>query len=82
MVRLTNLLRQAEFQVLCFCLGLILFNWHFLSVSFLVQPQYAFIWFFLIWAVAIFALFLISRAVATSKVIPGKDRGYPCSTPE
>ncbi len=78
MERSARLLRQIEFQVLCFCFGLVLFNWPLLGMSWLERPQCAFIWLFLLWAILIFLLFLIGRA-EVSNTAPVEGSNDQCS---
>ena len=61
MKRLRNLLRQAEFQTLLFILGFALLNWPFLGIFRSKQPEALLVYLYLLWAIAVFLLFLVSR---------------------
>lgn len=60
--RSSNFLKQPAVQALLFCLGFILFNWPFLRIFQLKQPEVMFLYLFLIWAIAILLLFLLGRS--------------------
>ncbi|MDR3557708.1 MAG: hypothetical protein P4L55_23370 [Syntrophobacteraceae bacterium] len=79
MERPANLLRQFDFQVLWFFLGLMLLNWPIVDMSWLEQPRSAYIWLFLVWAYLIFVLFLIGRSSIRNNP-PLQQGNEPCST--
>jgi hypothetical protein len=59
--RLRNLLRQSEFHTLLFILGFALLNWPFLGIFRLKRPEVLLVYLYVLWAVGIFLLFLVSR---------------------
>ncbi len=64
--RSSNFLKQPAVQALLFCLGFILFNWPFLGIFQLKQPEVMFLYLFLIWAIAILLLFLLGRSYSSA----------------
>jgi hypothetical protein len=59
--RIRNLLRHAEFHVLLFAFGFALLNWPFLGIFRLKRPEVLLIYIYVLWAIGIFLLFLLSR---------------------
>lgn len=59
---ISNLFRKQGFHFLLFCLGIILFNWPFLSIAEETHGNFLFIYLFLVWAVIIFLSFSIARS--------------------
>jgi hypothetical protein len=59
--RIRNLLRQSEFHTLLFILGFALLNWPFLGIFRLKRPEVLLVYVYVLWAVGIFLLFLVSR---------------------
>jgi len=56
-------MRQREFHVVVFCLGLLLFSWPVVSASNLERISSTFIYLFLCWALVLVLQFLISRCL-------------------
>lgn len=61
-----RLLRQTELHVLFFALGFVSLNWPILSIFHGKNPADIFTYFFVIWALVIVMLALISWACGTS----------------
>ena len=62
MKRFSHLLRQPEFHLFLFCLGLVLLNWPFLAIFQGRAPELLFVYLLSVWAIAVILLFLIARA--------------------
>ena len=67
MQRLRQLLGQREFQVIAFCVSLLLFSWPLVSWSDLQHIDRAFFYLFTCWTLVILLQFLISRCVDSSE---------------
>lgn len=72
-MRLVQLLRQPEFQIFLFCLLFLLLNWPFLAISANSGLTGIFMYLFVLWALSIFLLFLIQRALKGEASVKGKD---------
>ncbi len=59
--RFRNLLRQSEFHVLLFAFGFMLLNWPFLAIFRAKPPAALLIYLYVLWAIAILLLYLVSR---------------------
>jgi len=59
--RFRNLLRQSEFHVLLFAFGFILLNWPFLAIFRAKPPADLLIYLYVLWAMAILLLYLVSK---------------------
>jgi hypothetical protein len=73
MRRFSYLLRQPEFHLFLFCLGLILLNWPFLAIFQGRPPEFLFVYLLSVWAIAVLVLFLIARA-CLSKTVSDHDQ--------
>jgi hypothetical protein len=60
--RIRNLLRQSEFHTLLFIFGFALLNWPFLGIFRLKRAEVLLIYLYVLWAIGIFLLFLVSRS--------------------
>jgi hypothetical protein len=66
MKRIGALFARHEFQVLVFCLSLVLFSWPLVSSSDLDRITSMFVYLFVGWTVIIFLQFLISKVLTPS----------------
>ncbi len=66
MKRIGALFARHEFQVLVFCLSLVLFSWPLVSSSDLDRINSMFVYLFVGWTVIIFLQFLISKVLTPS----------------
>ena len=66
MKRIGALFDRHEFQVLVFCLSLVLFSWPLVSSSDLDRITSMFVYLFVGWTVIIFLQFLISKVLTPS----------------
>lgn len=66
MKRFGNLLRQAEFHVLLFFIGFTLLNWPVLGIFRFSRPEALLAYVYVLWAIAILLLFLVSRIAKES----------------
>lgn len=66
MKRIGALFARYEFQVLVFCLSLVLFSWPLVSSSDLDRITSMFVYLFVGWTVIIFLQFLISKVLTPS----------------
>jgi hypothetical protein len=66
MKRIGDLFARHEFQVLVFCLSLVLFSWPLVSSSDLDRITSMFVYLFVGWTVIIFLQFLISKVLTPS----------------
>ncbi len=66
MKRIGALFARHEFQVLVFCLSLVLFSWPLVSSSDLDRISSIFVYLFVGWTVIIFLQFLISKVLTPS----------------
>jgi hypothetical protein len=66
MKRIGALFARHEFQVLVFCLSLVLFSWPLVSSSDLDRISSMFVYLFVGWTVIIFLQFLISKVLTPS----------------
>ncbi len=66
MKRIGALFARHEFQVLVFCLSLVLFSWPLVSSSDLDRITSMFVYLFVGWTVIIFLQFLISKVLTAS----------------
>ena len=73
MKRLRNPLRQSEFHGLLFFLGFALLNWPFLGILRLKRPEVLLAYLYVVWGIAIFLLFLVSR-IGTDSDSGGNDK--------
>jgi hypothetical protein len=74
MKRLNHLLRQPEFQVFLFCLGLVLLNWPFLAIFQGKRPEALFLYLLLVWTIAVVILFLIARSCRSETILDTDKR--------
>ena len=74
MRRFSHLLRQPEFHLFLFCLGLILLNWPFLAIFQGRAPELLFVYLLSVWAIAVILLFLIARACRSRAVLDHDHR--------
>lgn len=70
---LNRLLRQTELHVLLFALGFVSLNQPILSIFHGKNPEDIFTYFFVIWALVIVMLALMSRACRTSATEDDED---------
>lgn len=63
MGRIKDLFRQKDFHVLLFHLCLVLFGWPIVSFDSLERVRAMFVYLFVVWALVIFLLFIVSRSV-------------------
>ena len=73
MKRLRNLLRQSEFHTLLFFFGFALLNWPFLGMFRFKRPEALLAYIYILWAIAIFLLFLVSR-IGSESVSEDNDK--------
>jgi len=66
MKRIGVLFARHEFQVVVFCLSLVLFSWPLVSSSDLDRINSMFVYLFVGWTVIIFLQFLISKVLTPS----------------
>ena len=66
MKRIGALFARHEFQVLVFCLSLVLFSWPLVSSSDLDRINSMFVYLFVGWTVIVFLQFLISKVLTPS----------------
>jgi hypothetical protein len=66
MKRIGALFARHEFQVIVFCLSLVLFSWPLVSSSDLDRINSMFVYLFVGWTVIIFLQFLISKVLTPS----------------
>ena len=66
MKRIGALFARHEFQVLVFCLSLVLFSWPLVSSSDLGRINSMFVYLFVGWTVIIFLQFVISKVLTPS----------------
>jgi len=77
--RLRSVLQRSEFHTLLFVLGFALLNWPFLDIFRLKRPEVLLAYIYILWAIGIILLFLVSRIVSESasgdEVKKRKDHG-------
>jgi hypothetical protein len=77
MERLKALLRQTEFHLLLFVLCMVLFGWPVVTFSDMRRLEVMFVYLFVVWALVIVVLFLVSRSLESADDSDKSPNGEP-----
>ena len=77
MERLKALLRQTEFHLLLSFVCLIVFGWPVVTFADMRRLEVMFVYLFVVWAIVIFVLFLVSRSLETDDESEKSDSTEP-----